>query len=136
MTLTLIPAVLLSALGLFAADSHDKAMDRLLKVEHFAFGGVGFAGVTSQGEKDYTQILARPSAAADFEKIYQKGNLQAKCYALAGLFNVSRDKYSELSDSLHHQSSPVAVMTGCIMSHQSVASVIDQIGAGAYSHNK
>jgi len=46
----------ISALVLFptsqAAQTVDAAFERLTKVGLFAFGGVGFAGATSPGEKD------------------------------------------------------------------------------------
>ncbi len=81
MTYSLLPAVLLTTLGLFAADLHDKTLEALLKVPQFAFGGVGFSGLTSEGEKDYNEILTWPSAETDFQKVFQLGNAQAKCYA-------------------------------------------------------
>jgi len=39
-----------------AAPTVDAAFERLTKVGLFAFGGVGFAGNTSPGEKDYKVI--------------------------------------------------------------------------------
>jgi len=43
---------------------------RLAKVEIFAFGRVGYAGITSQEETDYWVILSHPSAAADLELLF------------------------------------------------------------------
>lgn len=60
----------------------DTVVERLTKVEIFAFGGVGYAGTTSPGEKDYKAILSRPTALADFEQLYSSGNAMAKAYAL------------------------------------------------------
>jgi len=59
-----------------AGDSSDSVLERLAKVDRFAFGGTGFAGVISRGEKDYRVILSRPSAEADFEKLFAVGNAQ------------------------------------------------------------
>jgi hypothetical protein len=42
-------------------DRPDEGIERLAKVEYFAFGGMGHAGVRSQGDKDFRLILSRPS---------------------------------------------------------------------------
>jgi hypothetical protein len=69
---------------------------RLATVSAFAFGAVGFAGVTSKGEIDFRFILSRsePIALAAFEKLFVAGNFQAKAYALAGIkkLNSNRSK--------------------------------------------
>ena len=67
-----------------SAESSNAIVDCLAKVDLFAFGGVGFAGVISSGEKDY-RLLLSSSAEADFEKLLASGNPQAKCYALVGI---------------------------------------------------
>jgi hypothetical protein len=62
----------------YAAERSDPIVDRMAEVNLFAFGGVGFAGVISEGERDYRLILSRPSAQADFEKLFAVGTLEAK----------------------------------------------------------
>ena len=111
----------------------DPALNRLAHVDHFAFGGVGFAGVTSLGEKDYRLILARPSALADFERLFAVGNIQAKCYALAAIHDLDHRKFAELASRLRNSKGQVRVMSGCIVSQQALSSVVARVEAGAFS---
>jgi len=71
-------------------------VERLAKTGVFAFGRVGYAGIISPGEKDYRTVFNRGSAKTDFEKLYSTGNLQAKCYALAGIHMLNPTRFSEL----------------------------------------
>jgi hypothetical protein len=136
MTHALISGFLFATLSLLAADSQDRSLDSLLNATHFAFGGVGFAGVTSQGERDYKEILARPSAETDFERVFQAGNVQAKCYALTALYKLNHEKFLQLALPLRKSDTRVFVMRGCVMSQRPLSAVIGEIEASAYSRQK
>ncbi|MGA7684229.1 MAG: hypothetical protein WCA58_04380 [Terriglobales bacterium] len=114
----------------------DATLDRLTKVEIFAFGPIGYAGITSQGEKDYKLILARPSAAADLERLLSAGNAQGKSYALVGIRTINPHRFKELSGSLRDSKVDVTTESGCIVSHESLGSVLQRIEAGGYSKVK
>ncbi len=116
-----------------SAESSDTIVDRLAKVDLFAFGGVGFAGVISPGEKEYRAVLASPCAETDFEKLLASGNPQAKCYALVGIRQLDPEKFKALSASLRSSKEQVPTMRGCMMSHQAMSDLIERIGAGNYS---
>jgi hypothetical protein len=116
-----------------AVETRDSVMNRLANVEVFAFGGVGFAGITSPGEKDYRLILADPAAETAFEKLFAIGNPQAKCYALAGLRQLNPEKFKALSASLRSSKIEVSTMRGCIMRHERMTAVLADIQAGNYS---
>ena len=60
-------------------------LQTLSSIHDFAFGGIGVAGTTSEGEVAFRQIYNRPSATDDFLKLLNSGNSQAKCYALVAL---------------------------------------------------
>lgn len=132
MTYSLLPAVLLTTLGLFAADLHDKTLEALLKVPQFAFGGVGFSGLTSEGEKDYNEILTRPSAETDFQKVFQLGNAQAKCYALVALHKLNHDRFMQFALPLRKSNEQVSTMTGCLVHRRALAAVISDIETSVY----
>lgn len=114
------------------AQTVDVAFERLTKVGLFAFGGVGFAGATSPGEKDYKVILSRPSAMADFERLYSSGNITAKCYALVAMRRLSLRRFTELAQPLRNSNEKVATMHGCIMSRKPLGVIINQIESGSY----
>lgn len=84
--------LLLTTVLALAEQPADPPLHGLAGVGVFAFGGVGIAGVTSQGEKDYRVILSRSSALAEFEKLFATGNPQAKAYALVGIRALDVDR--------------------------------------------
>ena len=55
-----------------------QAYEQLLSVRCFAFGGVGFAGVTSEGERAYRAIAGGTNALALFSAVLTNGNAPAK----------------------------------------------------------
>src|ERR1700720_5057487 len=83
-----------------SAHPPDAVVERLAKTGAFAFGSVGFGAIISPGEKDYRTVFNRSSALEDFEKLYSSGNLQAKCYALAGIHRLDPPRFRELAQPL------------------------------------
>jgi hypothetical protein len=105
----------------------DPVVTRIAHVDYFAFGGIGFAGRISQGEKDYKQLLSRPSAETDFEAVFIAGNPQAKAYALSGIHQLDGAKFKELTAPLLDSKTEVKTITGCIISHTTLAKIIESI---------
>ena len=68
-------------------------LQTLSSIHDFAFGGIGVAGTTSEGEVAFREIYNRPSATADFLKLLNSGNPQAKCYALVALRSLDPQIY-------------------------------------------
>jgi hypothetical protein len=110
----------------------DAVLDHLSKVEQFAFGPTGYAGVTSAGEKDFRTVLNRNSALTDFEKLFVEGNLQAKSYALVGIYKLNATRFKELARPLRDSKESVTTMEGCIISHEPFAFILKQIESGKY----
>ena len=128
-----VAVAVLVAVGIVqAGESIDAIFNRLVKVDRFAFGPTGYAGVISQGEKDYRSVLSRPSAIADFERLYSMDNPQAKSYALVGIGKLSPGRFKELSDSLRNSRDEVLTQSGCIVYHESFAAILKRIEAGQY----
>jgi hypothetical protein len=100
----------------------------------FAFGGVGFAGKTSQGEIDFRVIESQPPTVAleEFEKVYATGDAAAKSYALVGIRQLDRNRFNELLRSLQDSEQKVMTMQGCILQKQKLADVAKSIDAGSY----
>jgi hypothetical protein len=128
----MVVIVLLSVVSAQAPAATDSTLERLAKVEIFAFGPIGYAGVISQGEKKYRLILSRSSASADFERLFSEGNPEAKFYALVGLRAVNPTRFKELSNSLRDSTEEVLTQSGCIVSHESLGAVLKRIEAGGY----
>jgi len=124
-------------MSLFSHQTAPEAvLDRLTKVPNFAFGPVGVAGLPSQGELDYNQILARPTALKDFETLFKSASIEAKCYALAALFTLNHDEFLKLAKPFRTGDAKASVMSGCIMRHEAVSSIIAEIESGIHSKKK
>ena len=132
MNFWLIPILLLVPVP-HSAHSPDAVVERLAKTGVFAFGPVGYAGIISPGEKDYRTVFNRSSAKVDFEKLYSTGNLQAKCYALAGIHMLNPTRFSELVQPLRDSKETVTTMSGCILSREAFGDIIKQIESGRFS---
>jgi hypothetical protein len=110
----------------------DAVLDRLSKVERFAFGPTGYAGVTSAGEKDFRTVLGRSSALTDFEKLFTERNLQAKSYALVGIHKLNPTRFEELVRPLRDSKESVSTMEGCMISDEPFTFILKQIESGKY----
>ncbi len=118
----------------FCQDAASVALLRIQSTAVFAFGGVGFVGRTSQGEIDFKTILSLPreQAIAAIEQIYEKGNPQAKSYALAGLRKLDVSRFETLRTSLQHSPVKVQIMRGCILSGETLQQIASGIESGQY----
>lgn len=121
-----VAVLLLSSLS-FAVDPVDAAVNRLANVEYYAFGGVGFAGVTSRGEKDYKAIFVSPNGLQEFELLFSRGNPAAKCYALFGIRKLDKEKFKKLAAPLRHSQIEVSTMRGCLESRERLGDLIARI---------
>ena len=129
----LIVAMLLSAAIAQSGEPVDSTLERLATIDRFAFGGIGYAGTTSQGEKGYRLIRSRPSAIADFEKLLETGNPQAKSYALVGIRALNPSRFNEFSRKFRDTKAEVVTQMGCIVQREPFAAVLKRIEAGEYS---
>jgi hypothetical protein len=132
----IISAILLAVVMAQALESVDPAFDRLATVDRFAFGPVGYAARISQGEKDYKVILSRPSAMADFERLFAVGNPQARLYALAGIRTLNDVRFKDLARPLRGSRQQVLTQSGCVGTYESFSDVLGRIDAGDYSQKK
>lgn len=129
----LILLVLPCVSPILADETVNAAVKRLSAVGQFAFGGVGYAGVTSKGETDFKIVLAQPKPMAldAFEKLYAIGNAQGKSYALSGLKKLAPQRFAELLPTLG-KSTEVEVMRGCVITREPLPDVAQQIGQGKF----
>ena len=133
MRLLLLLVIFVGQSGIvYGKEPIQSSVDRLAKVEHFAFGGVGFAGVMSEGEKDYRVIRQHPLAIAQFARLYREGNLQAKLYAVVGMRQLAPGRYDEFVRELRLSKQTVVTMHGCIVSEEPLSEELKQIEKGNY----
>jgi hypothetical protein len=110
----------------------DKAYERLVKANVFAFGGVGFAGTTSDGEKAFHVVLASTNGLEVLKKVLKDGTREAQMYALCGLRKLAPKDYQAEAERIGAEKATVKMMTGCLMFEEPVAKVVEGILSGAY----
>jgi hypothetical protein len=120
------------SLGLQAQETVTASFARLKTVEIFAFGGVGFVGSTSIGEKDFRILLGQsPDAArASFERLATSGNPPAKAYALTGLRLLKSPSYTRWLVADLKSSETLRTQSGCIVDSESLAKAAFKIDSG------
>jgi hypothetical protein len=109
-------------------------MNRIAIAKVYAFGGIGYAGTTSEGEVDFRIVMAQPPEVAldAFEKLYATDNPQTKAYALAGIRKLGKGKFEELRLSLRTSGPQVQIEEGCIISEHSLKEIADRLESGGY----
>lgn len=105
---------------------------KLATIHDFAFGGVGFAGTTSEGEAAFGEVMGRKTAEADFVALLDSGNVQARCYALVGLRLLNPAAFSTKVKRFEKDKTAVSTMAGCMIAQQPMVSVVANISAGRY----
>ncbi|HWG19801.1 MAG TPA: hypothetical protein VG225_04660 [Terracidiphilus sp.] len=112
------------------------ALKHIATTPYFAFGGVGYAGITSQGETDFRVLITQPRAIAlqSFEKLYETGNGESKAYALAGIRELNPGEFDQMLSSLLHSTEKISTMEGCIVEQQSLAHVGANLKSGRYDY--
>jgi hypothetical protein len=133
---TVVVLMLLVWTAAYSQDSLSIAMKRLAATDTFAFGGTGFAGITSKGEIDFKVIMSQPRDVAlqALEQLYATGNPQAKSYALAGIRKLDSKRFQELRLSLRSSDEKVVTMGGCLISEQLLKEVANDLNSGKYDH--
>jgi len=113
------------------------AVERLTTIELFAFGGIGFAGKTSEGEKVFNAVMGRPpeEARRAMQEIFANGSVEAKSYALVGIRRLAPERFETLYQSVAHSQQKVHTMSGCIARAKTLQQIANEIKSGAYDRN-
>ena len=128
----LLAFLMLGSRGFGVEWEPDKAYERLMKTDVFVFGGVGFAGTTSEGEKGFHVVLASTNALEVLKKVLKNGTREAQMYALCGLRKLAPKDFQAEAERIGAEKVTVKLMTGCLMSEEPVSKVMERIRSGAY----
>jgi len=129
----LLALLLLFSPGAFSAEG-DPAK-RLASAKYFAFGSIDLVGTPSDEELAFREILASPSAEADFLRVLQRGDGPAKCYALLGLRLKNRAVFEERAKEFTRRRDPVQIRQGCMGGYQEMWLLLGSIRRGLYDHS-
>lgn len=130
-----------------------EAYQQLLKVELFAFGGVGFAGGISKGETALDTLVKEKEAIGAFRSLISSGSPEGGLYGLVGLKMLKCDcfydaflDYKSLAERAEKEETPsadgkidfevltekasVRRMSGCMLFHEKRLKVAEDIEKG------
>jgi hypothetical protein len=129
----LITGLVLSQLGTAtAASSENSAVRDLAAAKSLAFGGVGVAGVVSEGERNLRTVLGRPDASRQMQAALAHATPAGKLYILVGLRRCDRAAYQKVFDSLAPPSEDVEVVRECMISKEPFRQVLSQVQDGRF----
>ena len=128
-------ALLLVSLFMAASVNAADPLKKLASIHDFAFGGIGVAGITSEGELAFQEVMARKTAGADFTALLDSGNPQARCYALVALHVVNPKAFAVQVKRFERDKTSVSTIGGCIIMAQPMSSVVANISAGRYDRH-
>jgi hypothetical protein len=100
----------------------------------FALGPVGYAGKTSEEERQFKAIftLDKENAKQKLERLYSSGNPQAMSYALVGMRSLDRKRYAEFLVAARASQVTVTSMWGCIMESEKLRKIANDLDSGKY----
>ena len=129
----LIAGIVLSQLGISAGISSENSAARdLAAAKSLAFGGVGVAGLMSEGERNLRAVLQQPDASQQLQAALAHATPAGKLYILVGLRRCDRAAYQKVFDSLGRPNDDVEVVRGCMISKEPFRQIFSQIQDGRF----
>jgi len=133
LSVTLIMGIMLSQADIsLAATSENSAARDLAAAKSFAFGGVGVAGLMSEGERNLRAVLERPDASRQLQAALTHATPAGELYILVGLRRCDRAAYQKILASLPRPNSDVEVARGCMISREPFRQLLSQIQDGQF----
>jgi len=131
--LMLIAGVVLSQSTIsIVTSSENSAAQDVAAAKSLAFGGVGVAGLMSEGERNLRTVLERPDASQRLQAALAHATPAGKLYILVGLRRCDRAAYQKVFDSLSHPNDDVEVVRGCMISKEPFRQVMAQVQEGRF----
>jgi hypothetical protein len=128
-----IAGIVLSQLGISSATSSENGAARdLAAAESLAFGGVGVAGLMSEGERNLRAVLERPDASQQLEAALAHATPAGTLYILIGLRRCDRAAYQKVFDSAARSNDDVEVVRGCMISKEPFRQLLSQVQDGRF----
>jgi hypothetical protein len=133
LALSLIAGITLSQSGVsMAASSENTAVRDLATAKSFAFGGVGVAGLMSEGERNLRAVLERPDASQQLQAALTHATPGGELYILVGLRRCDRAAYQKIFGSVARPNDAVEVVRGCMISREPFRQLLSEIQDGRF----
>src|SRR6266576_3206512 len=129
----LIAGIALSQPGISAATSSENSAARdLAASKSLAFGGVGVAGLMSEGERNLRAVVERPDASLQLQAALSHSTPAGELYIVVGLRRCDRVAYQKIFASLPRPNADVEVTRGCMISREPFRQLLSQIQDGQF----
>src|SRR5438093_1569408 len=129
----IIVGIVLSQLGVSAASESANSVARdLAAAKSFAFGGVGVAGLMSEGERNLRAVVERTDASQQLQAALSHATPAGELYMLVGLRRCDRVAYQKIFASLPRPNADVEVARGCMISREPFRQLLSQIQDGQF----
>jgi hypothetical protein len=133
LALSLAAGIILAQTGVsLAAPSEGKSARDLAAAKSFAFGGVGVAGLMSEGERNLRVVLERPDASQQLQAELAHATPAGELYILVGLRRCDGAAYQKIFVSLARSDSDVEVARGCMISREPFRQLLSQVQDGRF----
>ena len=133
LTITLVVGIVLAESAVtVTATSENSAARGLAAAKSFAFGGVGVAGLMSEGERNLRAVLERSDASQQLQAALAHATPAGELYILVGLRCCDRSAYQKIFDSLARPNDEVEVAHGCMISREPFRQLLSQIQDGRF----
>ena len=132
-TITLIAGIVMvqSYVSLAATPENSPAHD-LAAAKSFAFGGIGVAGLMSEGERNLRGVLEQPDASQQLQGALAHATPAGELYILVGLRRCDRAAYQKIIGSVAIPHGDVEVARGCMISREPFPRLLSQIKDGRF----
>jgi|SRR4030095_2975881 hypothetical protein len=133
LVLTLAAGIIVAQSGVsLAATSENSAVRDLAAAKSFAFGGVGVAGLMSEGERNLRAVLHQSDASQQLQAALAHATPAGELYILVGLRRCDHAAYQKIFDSLARPNDDVEVARGCMISREPFRQLLSQIQDGRF----
>lgn len=112
--------------------SENTSVRDLAAARSFALGGVGVAGIMSEGERNLRAVLDRPDPSQQLQAALAHATAAGKLYILVGLRRCDRAAYDKAFSSLARPNDDVEVARGCMISREPFGQLLSQIQEGRF----
>jgi hypothetical protein len=129
----LIASIMLLQSGVLASsESANSAVRDLARAKSFAFGGVGVAGLMSEGERNLRSVLEQPNASQQLQAALAHATPAVQLYILVGLRRCDRAAYDKLVNSLPRPNDDVEIARGCMIRREPFRQLLSQVHDGRF----
>jgi hypothetical protein len=133
LSVILIMGIILSQADIsLAVESENSAARDLAAAKLFAFGGVGAAGIMSEGERNLRAVLGQSDASQQLQAAFGHATPAGELYILVGLRRCDPAAYQKVIDSVARRNDDVEIARGCMISREPFRQLLSQIREGRF----